>query len=184
MSDDAELMVRVQAGDEAALGTLMERWEMPVKGLLRRLVQNGAEADDLAQETFVRVWEQRARYRVGAAFRPWMFAIAVNLARNRLRWWRRRPEVTLEAWSGGDDGAASGAMAAEARERAEAVRRAVAELPTDLREALVLAEYEGMPQAEIALTAGVSVKAVESRLYRARGILRTKLASWTQRAGA
>lgn len=171
-------MARVQAGDEAALGALMERWELPVKGLLRRFVPNGTEADDLAQETFVRVWEQRARYRVGAAFRPWMFAIAVNLARNRLRWWRRRPEVTLEAWSGGDGGAASGAQTAEARERAAAVRRAIAELPQRLREAVVLAEYEGMPQAEIAATAGLTVKAVESRLYRARAILRAKLASW------
>ena len=72
-------MARVQGGDEAALGELMERWELPVKRLLARLVQNAAEADDLAQETFVRVWQQREKFRAGAEFRPWMFAIAVNL---------------------------------------------------------------------------------------------------------
>lgn len=178
MSDDAELMARVQAGDEPALTALMQRWELPVKGLMLRLVHNAAEADDLTQEAFVRLWAQRARYRTGAAFRPWLFAIAVNLARNRLRWWRRRPEVTLEAWSATDEGAASGARMAEARERAEAVRQAIAELPQDWREVLVLAEYEGLAQAEIAAATGTTTKAVESRLYRARAALRTKLARW------
>jgi RNA polymerase sigma-70 factor (ECF subfamily) len=177
LSDDAELMSRVQAGDEPALAALMERWELPVKGLLLRFVHNGHEAADLAQETFVRVWEQRARYRGGAKFRPWVFAIAVNLARNRLRWWRRRPEVTLEAWQGEEE-TAGGAEAAEQKERAEAVRGAIAALPRDLREALVLAEYEGMSQAEIAATLGTTAKAVESRLYRARAVLRTRLARW------
>lgn len=177
MSEDTELMQRVQAGDEAALGALMQRWELPVKGLLARFLHSQAEVEDLAQETFVRVWEQRTKFRAGAEFRPWVFAIAVNLARNRLRWWRRRPEVTLEAWTGAAD-EADGATATEARERAEAVRAAVGELPRVLREALVLADFEGLPQAEIAAVTGATVKAVESRLYRARTMLRTALNRW------
>ncbi|MFI5358270.1 MAG: RNA polymerase sigma factor [Opitutales bacterium] len=178
MSEDVELMGRVQTGDEAALAALMERWELPVKGLLLRFVHNTREADDLAQETFVRLWEQRAKYRGEAAFRPWIFAIAVNLARNRLRWWRRRPEVSLEAWSGQGD-TPTGRETTEAHERAAAVRTAVAALSPDLREAIVLFEYEGLGHAEIALATGGTAKAVEARLYRAREKLRRSLARWS-----
>ena len=98
-TEDRELMRRVQSGDEAALGALMERWELPVKGLIGRIELNVGDAEELAQETFVRVWQQREKFRAGAEFRPWIFSIAVNLARNRLRWWRRRPEVSLHEWS-------------------------------------------------------------------------------------
>ncbi len=92
---DRALMARVQAGEGEALGALMARWERPVKAVVARLVLNAREAEELAQETFVRVWQQREKYRADAEVRPWIFAIAVNLARNRLRWWRRRPEVAL-----------------------------------------------------------------------------------------
>jgi RNA polymerase sigma factor (sigma-70 family) len=173
-------MRRVQAGDEAAFGLLMERWELPVKGLLARLLQNASEAEELAQDTFVRVWQQRGKFRAGAEFRPWVFAIAVNLARHRLRWWRRRPVVSLDAWTeAGRDVAAGGpgaGAALEQTERAEAVRRAVAELPVELREALVLSEYEQLSHLEIAAATGGTAKAVESRLYRARALLRKSLA--------
>jgi len=177
-------MRRVQDGDSAALGLLMERWELRVKGLLGRLLQNSGEAEDLAEETFVRVWQQRARYRPEAEFRPWIFAIAVNLARNRLRWWRRRPTVALQDWDGPDDpacGPGKGAAAMEGRERAEAVRAAVAALPREWRESIVLFEFEQMPCAEIAAAVGATPKAVESRLYRARAALRHSLRPWVER---
>ena len=182
--DDA-LMTRLRGGDDSALASLMTRWEGPIKGYLARVVQNAHEAEELAQETFVRLYQTRARFREGARFSPWLYAIAANLARNRLRWWRRRPTVSLEAWTefGGeaaDDGpagrAASGAL--EQRERAEAVREAVAALPVELREALVLCEYEGLAQAEAAEALGLTPKAVEMRLYRARAGLRIRLLRW------
>lgn len=173
-------MRRVQAGDEAALAELMERWELPVKSLLGRIVLNARDAEELAQETFVRVWLQREKFRVGAEFRPWLFAIAVNLARNRLRWWRRRPEVALDEWSGeataaGGDGPGAGEL--ERKERVAAVQQALAGLPLELREALVLFEYEQMSHAEIALAVGATPKAIETRIYRAREKLRAKLSS-------
>lgn len=182
-AEDAELMRRVQAGEEAALGELMARWELPVKSVIGRIVLNASEAEELAQETFVRLWQQRAKYRADAVFRPWIFAIAVNLARNRLRWWRSRPEVALEEWSelegsGADASGAGnggGGAALERAERAKAVREAVAALPTELREALVLFEYEQMSQAEIALAVGATAKAVENRVRRARERLREAL---------
>lgn len=174
---DEALMARVGAGDEAAFAELMHRWERPVKAVIGRMVLNTAEADDLAQETFVRLWQQRDRFRAGAAFRPWILTLALNLARNRLRWWRRRPVVSLDAWTevAGDsaaDPSADAAGALEASERAAFVRDAVAALPRDLREALVLFEYEGVAQAEIAIIVGASPKAVETRIHRARERLR------------
>lgn len=182
--DDAELMARVQRDDEAAFGALMERWELPVKAVIARLVFNRAEAEELAQETFVRLWQQRAKFRAGAAVRPWIFAIAVNLARNRLRWWRRRPTVELQEWTSSGDLMAedptqrpAGAVL-ERAERAAAVRDAIAELPADLREALVLFEYEQMSHAEIAAAVGTTAKAVETRIYRAREKLRGALKRW------
>jgi len=179
---DRELMARVQAGDEAALGRLMERWERPVKAVIGRLVGNAAEAEELAQEAFVRLWQQRDRFRAGAEFRPWMLSLALNLARNRLRWWRRRPLVALEEWTPLPPAdTADGAGALEARERAEAVRAAVAALPLEQREALVLFEYEGLAQAEIAVIAGTTTKAVERRLERARAALRVSLVRWLRR---
>lgn len=174
-------MVRVQQGDEAAFGQLMERWELPVKSVIARLVFNASEAEELAQETFVRLWQQRDRFRDGAAFRPWVFAIAVNLARNRLRWWRRRPTVQLEAWTetaSDRAGADAGAAGLERGERAAAVRDAIAALPAELREAIVLFEYEQLSQQEIALAVGATPKAVETRIYRAREKLRVALKRW------
>jgi RNA polymerase sigma-70 factor (ECF subfamily) len=194
---DAGLMARLRAGDQSALAPLMERWELPLKAVIGRIVLNASEAEELAQEAFVRVWQQRDKFRPGAEFRPWLFAIAVNLARNRLRWWRRRPVVSLQAWEQGapaagdprggvpaspsaisDTAELSGSPALERAERAAAVRDAVAALPSDLREALVLFEYEEMSQAEIAAVVGASPKAVETRIYRAREKLRTALRGW------
>ena len=188
-AEDRALMARVQTGDEAAFGALMERWERPVKSVIARLVFNVTEADELAQETMVRVWQQREKFQVGAEVRPWVFSIAVNLARNRLRWWRRRPEVALEAWCAagegekerggeGERGSDGAGGDLERKERAGAVREAIAALPGELREAIVLFEFEEMSQAEIAVTVGASVKAVEARVARAREKLRVALRRW------
>lgn len=181
-SDDTELMQRVQTGDEAALGVLMERWEAVIKALIARIVLNAGEAEELAQETFVRVWQQRGKFRRDLKFRPWVFSIAINLARNRLRWWRRRPTVELHEWSPAvrPEGSETrgGADRLEALERTAAVRAAIGALPVDLREAIVLFEFEEMSHSEIAVAVGASVKSVETRVYRAREKLRSSLSKW------
>ena len=184
---DEVLMGRLQAGDEAALNELMVRWEVPIKRYLGRIVQNAHEAEDLAQECFARVFQHRARFRPGARFSPWLYAIAANLARNRRRWWRRHPAVSLDELAPGAREATSGwepsdptagpAERVQRREAAAAVRAAVAALPHALREIVVLAEYEERPQAEIAAILGCTTKAVELRLYRARERLLRSLAS-------
>jgi len=179
---DEELMRRLQAGEDAALAQLMQHWEAPVKRFIFRIVGNTAEAEDLAQEVFVRIYTKRAAYRVGAKFSTWCFAIAANQAKNRLRWWRRRPALSLNAWTeaGGepvDESRAGGQASGQAvrNEQITAVQKAVAALPVDLRTALVLFEYEGQSMAEIAAVLECTPKAVENRLYRARQRLKQVL---------
>jgi RNA polymerase sigma-70 factor (ECF subfamily) len=179
---DEGLMTQLQGGDDAALAMLMQRWEIPVKRFIFRLVGNTADAEDLAQEVFVRVFLKRHTYRTGARFSSWIFAIAANQAKNRLRWWKRRPTLSLNAWleSGGDveDGTIKSAAAVpgyDQDERTETVQKAVSDLPLDQRTAIVLFEYEEKSMAEIAAIAGCSIKAVENRLYRARRQLRRAL---------
>lgn len=170
---DAALMNRVRAGDETAFAELMQRWELPVKSVIARLVLNAAEAEDLAQETFVRLWQHRDRFTPGKPLKPWLLGIAINLARNRLRWWKRRPVVALDEWT--ETAPDATARPLEHRERAAAVRDAIAALSPEFREAIVLFEYEQMSYADIAATVGVSPKTIENRLARAREKLRTTL---------
>ncbi len=177
-ADDAALMGRVQAADEAALAILMKRWELPVKAVIARLIFNASEAEDLAQETFVRLWQFRHRYSPGRPVKPWILGIAVNLARNRLRWWKRRPLVSLDAWTELPAGGATGPAGLEQSERALAVKQAIAALPAEFREALVLFEYENFSYAEIAEAVGASEKKVENRIARARQKLRAALKTW------
>ena len=179
---DEELMHRLRNGEGEVLAKLMERWEIPVRSFIFRILGNVAEAEDLAQEVFVRIYTKRGTYHEGAKFSTWCFSIAANQAKNRLRWWRRRPTLSLNAWAdaGGDTPdlspmGAQGSNEAVRRERIASVQTAVAALPLDLRTALVLFEYEGQSVIDIASALGCTPKAVENRLYRARQQLRLVL---------
>jgi RNA polymerase sigma-70 factor (ECF subfamily) len=181
-ASDEELMRRLQGGEEAALASLMERWELPVKRFIFRLLGNVTEAEDLAQEVFCRIFTKRTHYRPGAKFSTWCYAIAANLAKNRLRWWQRHPVHSIDAWieARGEiaDESLLGAFAAQSALRQEqilAVQKAVAALPLDLRTALILFEYEEQTTAEIAAALDCTPKAVENRLYRARQLLQRSL---------
>jgi RNA polymerase sigma-70 factor, ECF subfamily len=180
-------MEKLQAGHDAALDDLMDRHATPVFHFLCRLVGNEDDAHDLAQETFVRVFKSAKNFRMSVKFSTWLFTIAANLARNHFRWRSRHPNVSLDAENleteqsvGSTQPANSPAPneSALAEERAGAVRLAVQKLPEDLREAIVLCEWQELSLAEAATILETTPKAVESRLYRARGILREKLKSW------
>lgn len=184
---DGEDMGRLAAGHDAALNDLMERHAAPVFHFLCRMVGNEDDANDLAQETFVRVFRARASFRSGEKFSTWLYTIAANLARNHFRWRSRHPNVPLDpvTESGEPTPVATLASAgptpgdaAVSSERAAAVRRAVGALPEEMREAIVLCELEERTLADAAVILGVTPKAVESRLYRARQILRTRLKQW------
>ncbi len=176
--EDEDAMRRLAQGEDSALNELMDRWQVRLLTFLGRMTGNEAVAHDLAQETFVRVYQNRTKYRSRSRFSSWLFQIAANLARQQMRWTSRHPAVSLDAAIPGQDFASADPEPAESmvkHERAAAVRDAVLALPIDLREAVLLAEFEDLPQLEIARILGCSRKAVESRLYRARAILRDTL---------
>lgn len=174
---DREAMERLVAGEDLALNAIMERWKNRLVAYLYRFTGNEATALDLAEETFVRLYQGRSKFHAERSFPTWLFGIAANLARNHLRWQRRHPTLPMEeageVASEGDPG-----ESAQAREREQAVRTAVTGLPPDLRESLILGEYERLSHAEIAVIAGCSAKAVEHRISRAREILRKELSRY------
>jgi RNA polymerase sigma-70 factor (ECF subfamily) len=183
-AQDALDMGRLAQGHDAALNSLMERHAERLFHYLIRQVRNDGDAADLAQEAFVRVYQNRNRFKPGAKFTTWLYTIATNLARDRFRWRARHPQVSLEAENEAAGGSLGEALSADEpgpgeqmqrAERAEAVRQAVARLPEDLRTALILFEYENQSHAEIAAVAGCTAKAVESRVARARQQLRAQL---------
>lgn len=180
-------MERLIAGQDTALNDLMERHAKPVFHFLCRMVGNEDDANDLAQETFVRVFKSRGSFRTNEKFSTWLFTIAANLARNHFRWRSRHPNVSLETENAESGEAFGSALPSEdpapdeqalGSERAAAVRAAVDKLPEDLREAIVLCEWEDHSVVEAAAILETTPKAVESRLYRARQHLREYLKSW------
>jgi RNA polymerase sigma factor (sigma-70 family) len=175
--NDTADMVALKSGDQEALDRLMNRWQSALRGFLFRATQDEAAALDLAQETFVRVYQNAARFRTDARFSTWLFAIATNLLRDRARRLKRRPTVPLESIAEpAGTGTPAGALVGE--ERVEAVREAIAALPDDLRTAVVLFEYEEKSHAEIGEIVGATPKAVETRLYRARQLLKKSLSRY------
>jgi RNA polymerase sigma-70 factor (ECF subfamily) len=180
-------MERLIAGQDTALNDLMERHATPVFHFLCRMVGNEDDANDLAQETFVRVFKSHDSFRTSGKFSTWLFTIAANLARNHFRWRSRHPGISLETENAETEQTLGGTLPSDspapneqalASERAGAVRVAVGKLPEDLREAIVLCEWEERSVAEAATILETTPKAVESRLYRARQLLRERLKSW------
>jgi RNA polymerase sigma factor (sigma-70 family) len=178
-------MAQLAAGHDAALNHLMERHSEKLFHYLVRALQNEDDAADLAQEAFARVYANRARFDPRQKFSTWLYAIATNLVRDRYRWRKRHPQVSLDAANeatGNDfgeslpDPAPTASETAQKNERAEAVRLAVAALPELLRVPLLLSEYEEKSHAEIGHILQCSAKAVEVRIYRARQQLRASLA--------
>ena len=175
--EDDELMSRLQHGEDRALDALMDRWQVPLRRFLYRSTQNEHDAWDLAQETFVGVYRHKEKFRRGATFSTWLFSIALNLCRDRARRGKLRRAQPLEESLESDlrSREPSPDFSATQREMAEAVRGAVADLPEQLRSAVLLCEYEDLSQNEAAAVIGCSAKAVETRLYRARALLRRAL---------
>lgn len=180
--DDILLMQRLASGEDLALNTLMSRWRERVAAFLLRMVGDHATAMDLTQEAFVRLYTSRHGYRPVAAFSTYLFHIAANLARSHARWKGRHPTVPLMDEEGTMihepvDPQPTPDAAAELKEKTALVNQAIAALPAELREALLLFTVEQMSHAEIATTLNCSAKAVEVRVYRARQALKAALAA-------
>ncbi len=174
------LMLQLKAGDDLALNALMRLWQKPVISFALRYTGNLEDARDLAQETFVRLYENRLRYEPAARFSPWLFAIASNLCRNHTRWRSRHPTVRGELLENEAPVSEERSPAdnAACNDLASAVREHVQALPHDLKSAVLLFDYEELSQEEIAHVLGCTVKAVEMRLYRARHLLKERLSRW------
>lgn len=177
---DGELAALSIAGRQAAFAEIMRRYRQPVFRLARACIGEPVEALDLVQETFVAAHQALARYDAQRSMRAWLSAIAINKCRDhgRKRTVRRFLSFALpiggEAEAIADDQVPVDDAAAD-RQELDRVTRAIAGLPTNLKEPLVLRTIEGLTQAETAEALGISQKAVETRLYRARAKLSERL---------
>jgi RNA polymerase sigma-70 factor (ECF subfamily) len=176
------LMQKVGGGDEQAFRELVEATEDRVFGTIVRMLGSPEGAEDLAQKVYLRIWQARVRYEPTAKFSTWMFSIARRLVLNERRGRARRsavfydplPDETIrEAVSAGTP-----SEDASARELAEVIEQALAELPEEQRTAVVLRRYEEMPYEDIARVLDTTIPAVKSLLFRARETLRGKLRTW------
>lgn len=182
-SGEASLIARCAAGDEVACAELVATHQRMVYGLGLNLLGDRDEALDLCQEVFLRVFRTISRFRGESGLRTWVYRIAVNQARNRTRWWRRRhrsSQVSLDEHilQCGDlestqDIRADRLLAS--KETAARIWKAMERLPFDQRTALILREVDGLRYEEIAFTMNVAIGTVKSRLTRARQTLRAEL---------
>ena len=185
---EAPFIERLKRGDAAAFETLVNERSGEIYGLLYRLTENAEEARDLTQETFLRAFQSIVHFRGDSDLRTWIYRIAINQARNRWRWWRRRHRdstISIDAAdangnaalinklsSGNSSNPEQGALA---HERERALRKALSGLRRVYREAVVLRDIEGFSYEEIAVALDISVGTVKSRLARGRQELRRKL---------
>lgn len=171
-NDDA-LLASSGDGDQHAFRALVARHLARVLSLARRMTGNIAEAEDVAQEAFLRAWQKAPDWRVGEArFSTWLYRVVVNLCLDRRR---RKPMAPLEAAGDPLDPAPSAELRLVEDQRKRIVANALAALPDRQRAALVLSYYEGVSNIEAAEALGVSVSALESLLVRARKALRAEL---------
>src|SRR4026208_620547 len=187
-SVETQFIERLKRGDAAAFEKLVNERSGEIYGLLYRLTENGEEARDLTQETFLRAFQSIGHFRGESDLRTWIYRIAINQARNRWRWWRRRRReatVSIDApeVGGGDLGLVTTLKAtvrdpeqdALLSEREQALKKALGTLKRVYREAVILRDIEGFAYEEIAATLEISVGTVKSRLARGRQELRRKL---------
>ncbi len=183
---DEQAMWRVQNSDDhAAFARLVERWETPIQRLCARMTGDLHRAEDLAQEAFARVFAKRHAYEPTGKFSTWLWRIALNLCRDELRRWQRRPELALDDSEHGEGGSAELAgttpspdQAVAALEQAEVVRRALLKLPEHYRTVVVLRHYEGLKFGEIAEVLGIPDGTVKSRMNEGLSRLAVLLRDW------
>jgi len=170
---DGELVRRVGEGDALAVEALVARKLPRMTSLAHRLLGDRAEAEDVVQELFLRVWKSAAAWRPGAArFDTWMHRVAYNLCTDRMR---KRREVALpETWDAPDPQPLADA-AISAEQQSDAVGRALAALAPRQREAIVLTYYQELPNRDAAALMGIGVDALESLLARGRRALKARL---------
>lgn len=180
---DTELMLRVRRGDECAMRTLMTRHKDGVYAMACRMLSCSAEAEDLTQRTFIRVWKAAASYEPTAKFTTWLFTILKNLVFNEMRRQSRKPVSSLEereqqGYCPAQEGHISPADALRQKELEEIVEKALKALPPKARMAMELRRVHQMNYEEIGAVLDLSLPAVKSLLFRARQFLKESLAEY------
>ena len=190
---DDELMERYRAGDEDAFTLLVRRHQQPLINFIARYINDRDSAEDLAQETFIRIFKASRRYKPGQAhFKTWMYHIASNLCKNELRNRGRRNRYRVDnvVKGNGDseqidliestpaDASSQPEVALERKELHDAIQRAIAELPQQYRVPLVLRDLQGLSYDEISETLELRSGTTKSRINRARLMLKDKLKSY------
>jgi RNA polymerase sigma-70 factor (ECF subfamily) len=170
---DHDLMARTAQGDGRAFQTLAQRHAGRAFGLARRMLGNGAIAEEIVQDALLRVWTNAPRWRPEAAFRTWLYRVVVNLCLNARR---RAPDLPLDAAAHVADPAPGADAQLETRERDRRLAAAIDALPDRQRTAIVLIYQEGLSNAETAALLDTSVSGVETLLVRAKRALRIALA--------
>jgi len=172
---DAELMLRVRDGDQRSFELLLEKHRGPMIHFLRRMVQNEAVAEELAQEVFLRVYKSRGNYEPSAKFTTWLFRIGTHLALNSIRDGRNeKSQTSLDQELPDRRRTVEQELLYEAR--LGEVRQAIYSLPAKQRAAVMMHKYEELEYAQIASAIGCSESAVKSLLFRAYEALRVRLA--------
>ena len=172
-ASDEQLMAAYAGGDAAAFGELFRRLSPTLLGVLRFRLNRPEDARDLLQQTFLHLHRSRHDFKPGAAFRPWLWTIALNVKRHYLRTRKRKPEVALgrEAIDVADP--AAGRL--EQHELVRGVQRALAALPPEQREVIVLHWFRGLGLNAVASEVDASVSAVKARAHRGYNVLRSAL---------
>jgi RNA polymerase sigma-70 factor (ECF subfamily) len=174
---DEELVEQFQNGDSSAFDVLVRRWDRKVQGAIFRLVGPAEDVRDLSQETLLKAYRGLRTFKKEARFSSWLYQIALNVCRDRMRRGRGRSYVSFDELA--DGGEASGERSAleliEARDLSRRVAAAVAALPDEQREVVILKEYQGLTFVEIAEVLDVPLSTVKTRLYRGLGQLRQQL---------
>jgi RNA polymerase sigma-70 factor (ECF subfamily) len=186
---DVQLMLDVKSGDEASFELLLHRYRTPLVNFLYRMVRNREQAEDLAQEVFLRVYRARGEYVPTAKFTTWLFRIATNLALNSLRDNRHRKledSIDAPARMDSEDGDERPLDVVEKHPnieqhlvevaRSQMIRHAIDKLPEKQRAAVLLHKYQELDYAEISKILACSESALKSLLFRAYEALRVELA--------
>lgn len=176
---DEELVEAFRRGELSAFDGLVARWERKIRGAVHRILGNEEEARDVCQEAFLKAYRALDSFKSEARFSSWLYQIALNLCRDRLRRRRGRTLVSLEELEAGGTSLATRRPDAqallEAGDLARTVASAIALLPEEQREIVVLKEYQELTFAEIADVLGIPISTVKTRLYRGLGQLRVSL---------
>jgi RNA polymerase sigma-70 factor (ECF subfamily) len=176
---DEELVEAFRRGELSAFDGLVARWERKIRGAVHRILGNEEEARDVCQEAFLKAYRALDSFKSEARFSSWLYQIALNLCRDRLRRRKGRTLVSLEELE--DAGTTLVTKRPDAQELLEAgdlartVASAIALLPEEQREIVVLKEYQELTFAEIAEVLGIPISTVKTRLYRGLGQLRVSL---------